>query len=62
MKGKHHSEESKRKSSESNKLAWAKRDHIPDIWINNGIINRRIKITEQIPESFVRGRMNNARR
>lgn len=57
MKGKHHSEESKRKSSESNKLAWAKRDRTPDIWINNGIINRRIKITEQIPEGFARGRM-----
>lgn len=57
MKGKHHSEESKRKSSESNKLVWAKRDRTPDIWINNGIINRRIKITEQILEGFVRGRM-----
>lgn len=61
MKGKHHSEESKRKASESNKLAWLKREHISDIWINNGVINTRIKITEEIPNGFVRGRMKNGK-
>jgi hypothetical protein len=57
MKGKHHSEVSRKKLSESSKLAWLKKDRTPDIWINNGVINTRIKITESIPDGFVRGRM-----
>lgn len=56
MSGKHHSAESKRKSSESNKLAWLKRDHTPEIWINDGETNKRIKITQAIPEGWSRGR------
>ena len=52
MYGKHHSEETKRKMRESSKGKNKDR-----IWINNGMINKFVKIEEGIPEGFVRGRL-----
>ena len=49
-KGKHFSEETKRKMSASIKNL---------IWINNGIVNKRVQLDESIPEGFVRGRLKN---
>ena len=46
--GKHHSQESKRKMSEALK---------EKIWINNGVISKRVQFNEDIPEGFSRGRL-----
>ena len=54
QKGKHHSQEIKRKMSEA-----AKGRNKDTIWINNGIVNKRIQLDESIPEGFVRGRLKN---
>ena len=48
MFGKHHSEDVKNKISDSSK---------DRIWINNGMINKFVKIEEDIPEGFIRGRL-----
>ena len=48
MYGKHHSSEAKRKIGEAKK--WS-------IWINNGVISKRVQFDEDIPEGFVRGRL-----
>lgn len=50
---KHHSSETKRKLSEASK---------DRIWINNGIVNKLVKIDSDIPEGFVRGRLKNEKR
>ena len=44
--GKHISTETKRKISDSSK---------DRIWINNGVVNKFVKINSEIPEGFVRG-------
>ena len=46
--GKHHSEETKQKMSEKQK---------EKIWINNGVISKRVQCNEDIPEGFSRGRL-----
>ena len=46
--GKHFSEETKRKMSASRKNL---------IWINNGVISKRVQCNEDIPEGFSRGRL-----
>ena len=69
MKGKHNSEETKKKMSEAKKEnncrlgtkhSEATKLKISDsskdrIWINNGMINKFVKIDEEIPEGFVCG-------
>ena len=67
MYGKHHSEESKKKMSEAakgktlseetkRKIGEASKGKNKDrIWINNGILNKFVKIDEDIPEGFVKG-------
>ena len=48
QKGKILSEETKRKMSEK---------HKGKIWINNGVISKRVQCDEDIPEGFSRGRL-----
>ena len=48
MLGKHHTEDVKRKISDSFK---------DRIWINNGVVNKFVKINSEIPEGFIRGRL-----
>ena len=68
-KCKHHSEETKRKISEAQKgkiLSEETKRKISEgskgknkdrIWINNGIVNKFVKINSEIPVGFVRGRL-----
>ena len=61
--GKHHSEETKQKMSESQKGKRIGEKH-PMYgkkykWINNGFENRYISLDDDIPEGFVRGRLKN---
>ena len=51
MLGKHHSEESKQKMSEA-----AKGRNKDRIWVNNGVIAKRVKC-DDIPTGFIRGRL-----
>ena len=51
-KGKKHSEETKRKISEAIKARNKDR-----IWINNGVVNKLVKIDNNIPAGFSRGRL-----
>ena len=55
MKGKHNSEETKRKLSESlkGKNTWSANL----IWINNGVEEKFIPLDEEIPEGYSRGRL-----
>ena len=67
MLGKHHTEESKKKMSEAakgktlseetkRKIGEASKGKNKDkIWINNGILNKFVKIDDDIPEGFVKG-------
>ena len=67
--GKHHSSETKRKMSKAakgrifseetkRKLSEAAKGKNKDkIWINNGVISKRIQFNEEIPEGFSRGRL-----
>ena len=64
-KGKHHSEETKRKISEAakgkkhseeTKLKMSEALKVK-IWINNGVISKRVQCDEDIPEGFGRGRL-----
>ena len=70
--GKHHSEETKRKMSDAKKGRHFSDEHkekISDsqkgkntwsansIWINNGVISKRVQCNEDIPEGFSRGRL-----
>ena len=53
MYGKHISEETKKKLSESQKgKASSNKDRI---WVNNGVENRYIPFDEDIPEGFIKG-------
>ena len=63
MKGKHLSDEHKRKISDAaknmseetkRKLSEAAKGKI---WINNGAISKKVKCDEDIPEGFIRGRL-----
>ena len=63
MLGKHHTEETKRKLSEvmKNISEETKRKMSESlkgkIWINNGVISKRVQFNEDIPEGFSRGRL-----
>ena len=50
LKGRHHSSETRKKISDSQKGKRFK-------WITNGVKQRRIPFDEEIPEGFVRGRI-----
>ena len=62
-KGKHHSEETKLKMSEAKKnMSEETKLKISEklkvkIWINNGVISKRVQFNEDIPEGFSRGRL-----
>ena len=52
---KHMSEETKQKISEA--MKGEKHPLYGKIWINNGVVNKLVKIDEEIPEGFSRGRL-----
>ena len=54
LKGHKVSEETKQKMSEA-----SKGKNKDKIWINNGVISKRLQCDEEIPEGFVRGRLKN---
>ena len=62
-KGKHLSDEHKRKLSEARKnISEETKRKISEalkakIWINNGVISKRVQCDEDIPEGFSRGRL-----
>lgn len=57
--GKSHSEETKKKMSESrkNKSSGSKNSQWGSMWITNGIINKKIKKEDTIPENWIKGRI-----
>src|SRR5574343_83136 len=56
--GKKHTEETKRKISEANKISLKgeKNSQYGTMWITNGEINKKIKKDKSIPEGFYKGR------
>ena len=65
MLGKHHSEESKQKMSEAHKgknLSEETKKKMSEsfkgrMFINNGVVNKLVKIDSEIPTGFIRGRL-----
>jgi hypothetical protein len=57
--GKTHTEETKRKLSllMSAKQSGEKNSQFGTIWVTNGIINKKVKITDSIPEGWYKGRV-----
>ena len=61
-KGRILSEETKRKLSEARKGKKHPLFGTKFKWINNGIVNKRVQLDEDIPEGFVRGMLKNINR
>jgi hypothetical protein len=58
FEGKKHTEETKNKISENNKITSAgiRNSQYGTMWINDGIVSKKIKASNTIPEGWVRGR------
>lgn len=56
--GKHHSEETKNKIGTANSISQSgnKNSQFGSIWITNGTENRKLKLSEQVPPNWIKGR------